>query len=288
MTERSNALAAWLFDRLELPTRPPIDLEVVASRMGVEQIRDADMAEDGRLEQDGRRAVVYLRHGLSHGRRRFTLAHELAHRALIHPNAPAIAYRRAGGSDDEERLCDEIAAALLMPRGWMQSLNGRPQNLSTLRVISQRGQVSLSAALVRSREVNHWRKSLLRFSLDQGKWRLQGASGVPIEWHRSIRSATSTHSVLSGSPLRRNSERALPLRAGDHELTVTAQIDRLRSTAIALADLGPTTIALGPHPQAPARRRAANTSIHTHLVDRPSPALGCSNRHAGDPHLQNH
>ena len=286
MTERSNALAAWLFDRLELPTRPPIDLEVVASRMGVEQIRDADMAEDGRLEQDGRRAVVYLRHGLSHGRRRFTLAHELAHRALIHPNAPAIAYRRAG-SDDEERLCDEIAAALLMPRGWMQSLNGRPQNLSTLRVISERGQVSLSAALVRSREVNHWRKSLLRFSLDQGKWRLQGASGVPIEWHRSIRSATSTHSVLSGSPLRRDSERALPLRAGDHELTVTAQIDRLRSTATALADLD-QQLSLLPHPTGTTPAESGKP-LDTHILstDRP-PTLGCSNRHAGDPHLQNH
>ncbi len=237
MTERSDALTAWLFDRLELPTRPPVDLEVLASRMGVEQIRDTDMAEDGRLEQDAHRAVVYLRHGLSRGRRRFTLAHELAHRALIHPNAPAVAYRRAGDNDDEERLCDEIAAALLMPRCWMESLGAKPQNLSTLRLISARGQVSLSAALVRSREVNHWRKSLLRYSFDQGKWRLQGASGVPAEWHRLIRSAASTHTVLADTPMRRDSERPLPLRAGDHELTATAQVDRSQSSAIALAEL---------------------------------------------------
>lgn len=237
MTERSDALTQWLFERLELPTRPPIDLEVLASRMGVERIQEADMAEDGRLEQDGRRAVVYLRHGLSRGRRRFTLAHELAHRALIHPNAAAIAYRRVGNDDDEERLCDEIAAALLMPRIWMQTLSTRPQNLSTLRVISERGQVSLSAALVRSREVNDWRRSLLRFSLDQDKWRLQGASGVPPEWHRSIRSAASTHDVINATPIRRDSNRTLPLRADNHELAATAQIDRSRSSAIALVEL---------------------------------------------------
>lgn len=237
MTGRSDAFATWLFECLEVSSRPPIDLEALASRIGVEQIRDTDMAEDGRLVQDGRRSVVYLRRGLGRGRRRFTLAHELAHRALIDPNAPTTAYRRAGNNGDEERICDEIAAALLMPYSWMQSLNTRPQNLSTLRLISERAHVSLSAALVRSREVNLWKKSLLRFSLDQGKWRLQGASGIPVEWHRSIRSGTSTHEVLNNIPQRRDSERTLPLRAGDHELATTAQIDRSRSSAIALIEL---------------------------------------------------
>jgi Zn-dependent peptidase ImmA (M78 family) len=205
--------------------------------MGVESVHEADMAEDGRLEQDGTRAVIYLRYGLSRGRRRFTLAHELAHRALLHPSAPAIAYRRIGDNDDEERLCDEIAAAVLMPHAWMLTLSPRPQNLSTLRLISERGQVSLSAALVRSREVNHWRKSLLRFSFDQDKWRLQGASGVPAEWHRSIRSARSTHGVLEELPIRRDTQTRLPLRAGDHEVASAAQIDRSRGSAIALAAL---------------------------------------------------
>ena len=237
MTERSDVLTAWLFQRLDLPPRPPIDLELLASRMGVERVYEADMAEDGRLEQDGKRAVIYLRHGLSRGRRRFTLAHELAHRALTHPKAPAIAYRRIGDNDDEERLCDEIAAAILMPRAWMQTLSTRPQNLSTLRLISERGQVSLSAALVRSRELNHWRKSLLRFSFDQDKWRLQGASGVPAEWHRSIRSARSTHDVLAEIPIWRDTQTTLPLRAGNHEVTAAAQIDRSRGSAIALAEL---------------------------------------------------
>ena len=237
MTSRSDAISQWLFERCDLPTEPPIDLEQLAVKMGVTNIYETDMAEDGRLEQDGRQATVHLRRGLGAGRRRFTLAHELAHRALIHPNAAAIAYRRPGNDDDEERLCDEIAAALLMPRGWMNHLDSRPQNLSTLRLIAERAQVSLSAALVRSREINGWRKSLLQFSLDQGKWRLQAASGVPLEWHRSIRSAPATHEVIEATPIWRDSERELPLRAEDHNLKAPAQIDRSRTGAVALVEL---------------------------------------------------
>lgn len=237
MIERSDAIAAWLLERLDLTHRPGIDLELLATRMGVVQIREADMAEDGRLEQDGRRAIIFLRSGLGRGRQRFTLAHELAHRALIHPNAPAVAYRRIGDSDNEERLCDEVAAALLMPRHWMRSLTARPQNLSTLRYIAHYAQVSLSAALVRSREVNHWRSSLLRFSFEQDKWRLQGASGVPAEWHRSIRSAPSTHDYLKGLPNRRDTECRLPLRADDCEFGAPCQIDRSRQSAVVLAGL---------------------------------------------------
>ena len=237
MTSRADAISQWLFERFDFPTEPPIGLEQLAARMGVTGIHEADMAEDGRLEQDGRQATVYIRQGLGQGRRRFTLAHELAHRALIHPNAAAIAYRRPGNNDDEERLCDEIAASLLMPRDWMKTLESRPQNLSTLRLIAQHGQVSLSAALVRSREINGWRKSLLRFSLDQGKWRLQAAAGVPLEWHRSIRSAPSTHEVIEATPVWRDSERQLPLRAENNALSAPAQIDRSRTWAVALVDL---------------------------------------------------
>lgn len=237
MTSQSDALASWLFQRLDIPSQPPIDLEVLATRMGVDKIYETEMAEDGRLEPDGLNAIVYLRRGLGHGRRRFTLAHELAHWALAHPASPKTAYRRIGKGGDEERLCDAIAASLLMPRQWTLTFQSRPQNLSILRLMAKRADVSLSAALVRNREVNHWHKSLLRFRLDHGRWRLQGASGVPIEWHRSVRSALSTHSMLSELPFGRDLERTLPLCVSDYELDTPAQINRKRYTAIALVEL---------------------------------------------------
>ena len=237
MNTRSERLAQWLFELFEVPPRPPVDLETLATRMGIDQILDTDMIEDGRLVQDRDKAVVHLRRGLNRRRRRFTLAHELAHRVLVLPKAPAVAYRRAGDGDGEERLCDQIAAAILMPHDWTRRLSSRPQNLSTLRLMSERAQVSLSAALVRSREINHWRKSLLRFSFDQDRWRFQGAFGVPIEWHRMIRSAPTTHDAIEAIPIRRDWECDLPLRAGEHELIATAQIDRWRHTAIALVEL---------------------------------------------------
>jgi len=237
MTAHPERLAHWLFDSLGVSPRPPINLETLAARMGICRILDADMVEDGRLVQSSGRAVVHLRRDLNPRRRRFTLAHELAHRVLAHPQAPAVAYRRVGDGDDEERLCDQIAASILMPRDWTRMFASKPQNLSTLRLMSERAQVSLSAALVRNRETNRWRKSLLRFSLDEGRWRFQGAFGVPVEWHRTIRSAAATHDAIDAAPLRRDWHCELPLRADTYELAVSAQIDRLRRTAIALADL---------------------------------------------------
>lgn len=237
MTPQSDAIAHWLLERLEIPYEPPVDLELLAKRMGVTAIHDVDMAADGMLEQDGKHATVFIRVGLNPGRRNFTLAHELAHRVLIHPNVPTVAYRRNGESDDEERLCDEIAAALLLPAPWMLSLRSRPQNLSTLRLISHRANVSLSAALVRSRETIHWRRSLLRFSLDQRRWRFQGAAGVPFEWHRSIRSAVTTHDVLANAPMGRDCERLIPLHADAHEFEAPAQIDKRPTSAVVLAEL---------------------------------------------------
>lgn len=237
MTAHPERLARWLFGSFGVAPRPPIDLETLAARMGIDQILDTDMIEDGRLVQSRDRAVIHLRRDLNPRRRRFTLAHELAHRVLAHPQAPAVAYRRAGDGDDEERLCDQIAASILMPDDWTRRLARRPQNLSTLRLMSERAQVSLSAALVRSRETNHWRKSLLRFSLDQGRWRFQGAFGVPIQWHRKIRSAPTTHDAISVMPIRKDWDCQLPLRAAEHELIAPAQIDRWRHTAVALVEL---------------------------------------------------
>ena len=237
MTSQSDVLASWLFRRLDVPACPPIDLEALATRMGVSEVYETEMAEDGRLEPRGLRAIVYLRRGLGRGRRRFTLAHELAHWALAHPASPRTVYRRIYSGGDEERLCDEIAASLLMPRQWTLKFRSLPQNLTILRLMAKRADVSLSAALVRNREVNHWHKSLGRFSLDEGRWRLQGVSGVPIEWHRSVRSAPSTHTLLSELPFGRDCERTLPLCVSEHELDVRAQINRTRYTALALVEL---------------------------------------------------
>ena len=237
MTSDSDLLAFWLFQRLDVSSQPPIDLEALATRMGVDEVCETEMAEEGRLEPHGLRATVYLRRGLGRGRRRFTLAHELAHWALAHPGSPKTVYRRIGNGGDEERLCDEIAASLLMPRQWTLTFQSRPQNLSILRLMAKRADVSLSAALVRNREVNYWHKSLLRFSLDEGRWRLQGASGVPLEWHRSVRSAQSTHTLLNELPFGRDCEHTLPLCVGDYEVNARAQVDRTRYTALALVEL---------------------------------------------------
>jgi len=247
MTRRADALASWLFERLDVNSTPPIDLAHLARSMGVDRITEQDMAVEGRLEQDGKSAEIFLRRGQNVRRRRFTLAHELAHRAIVHNKSPLVAYRRAVDHDGEERLCDEIAAAILMPEWWMAGLRPRPNNLSTLRFISAKADVSLSAALVRQREVNYWQQSLLRFKLDEGRWRLQGASGIPAAWHRSVRSAPATHSLLENLHTRCDTNCDLPLIIGAHELTVAAQVDRSKWTALALVELDEQLSLLSPN-----------------------------------------
>src|ERR1035438_1495378 len=115
--------------------------------MAVDEVRDAAMVEDGRLELRDGRAIIYVRKDLPQGRRQFTIAHELGHRLLLHRQAAAIAYRRRLTGDSLERLCEDIAAAILLPRDWVEAEFGNsPRMLATLRRMSDMSSASLSAS----------------------------------------------------------------------------------------------------------------------------------------------
>lgn len=243
MSDVADDLVSWLLDRVQVPAVPPVDVETLARAMGIDAITDATMIEDGRLEQDGRSAVIYLREGLPESRRRFTIAHELGHRLLLHPRAPAERYRRRLAGDAEERLCDAIAASILLPRHWMISeyRNWR-HTLETVRRVSRRTSTSLSASLVRLCEVNGWQESLLRFKLVDQRWRLDAPAAVPFEIHGLIRTTPDTSSTLTaiGAQTRRDSRTELPLRIGSSDALVPAELSVTRTVAVALADLRST------------------------------------------------
>lgn len=240
MRDTADHLAAWLLDRVGISDRPPIDLIELARRMGVESITDAPMVEDGRLEQRDGRATVYVRSDLSGGRRQFTIAHELAHRLLLHPGAPATAYRRRLDGDEVERLCDDIAAAILLPRGWVEAeFATSPQRLKTLRRMAAMSSTSLSAALVRLREVQRWPQSLLRFSYYADRWRLSAPAGVPGAMHGQLRSSAQTDRVLVETGARTSSDvvTVLPVHVSDLEVRFQAEVSVRRGSAVALLDL---------------------------------------------------
>lgn len=240
MAELADELAGWLFDRLKFAPKPPIDVEALAVQMGIDSIANATMVEDGRLEQDGTTATIFLRTGLSDSRRRFTIAHELGHRLLLHPRAPAERHRRRLAGDSEERLCDDLAAAILLPRSWvLAEFRGAPHRLKSVRRLSAMTATSLSASLVRLSEVAGWSESLLRFRFTNGKWRLEAPAAVPYDVHGQIRTTTGTSEVLAavGARTRSDVRTELPLRIRQSELNVPAEISVSRSVAVALLNL---------------------------------------------------
>lgn len=240
MSDVADDLVAWLIDRVQIQSVPPVDVENLARAMGIDAITKATMIEDGRLEQDSRSAVIYLRDGLPESRRRFTIAHELGHRLLLHPRAPAERYRRRLVGDSEERLCDEIAAAILLPRQWvMTHFSQAPHTLNTIRRLSGCTNTSMSASLVRLWEVVGWDESLLRFKLVNQRWRLDAPAAVPWEIHGSIRTTVDTSDKLfaTGARTGRDVPAELPLRIGSQDHLVPAELSVRQTVALALVDL---------------------------------------------------
>lgn len=239
MPNRLDTALTNLFIALDLAQTPPIDVEALAGRLGVSSIEERDMVEDGRLDHCGDRTVVTLRPDLTSGRRRFTLAHELAHLLLEHPDTEFTAYRSITSQDDAERACDDIAAALLIPDSWLRaSYSHRIPNLSTLRHVSHQTQTSLSASLVRLDEVVGWRRSLLRWRNHSSGWRLAGTAGVPANKHGQIQSSPTTGATLTRTAQRaaRDQNVELPLLVDRKPTTLPVQLSARGSSAIALLD----------------------------------------------------
>lgn len=161
----------------------PTDLHALAEVLGVDSISISDeLVGDGLVEWD---SVGIPRVSLAAGspptRQRFTLAHELGH--VLLEGAPGAQRFRQPNLDPsaEETLCDRIAAGLLMPRPWIDRYAKRDHlNLSILRLVAHRADVSLSAAAVRLSQVGSRTCALLRWKRSEaGTWILLGRAGVP-------------------------------------------------------------------------------------------------------------
>jgi Zn-dependent peptidase ImmA (M78 family) len=138
---------------------PPFPAREYASAIGVEVIEDR-IAIDGLLARrsDGRFAVTLNKNAQS-TRKHFTLAHELAH-VLLHDDfllcneLEAESNQLSPHNNEEERLCDHIAAEMLMPSHvFYNDLVTQRLSPLTLFRLSDRYDVSLKAAAVRSSEL---------------------------------------------------------------------------------------------------------------------------------------
>jgi IrrE N-terminal-like domain len=177
-------------------------LDVLARRLGVTRIIEQRLPFEGGLFQlsDGE-LVIKLNSESSFVRKRFTLAHEIAH--LLLNTVPA--HRSANQTDEDlERTCDLIAAELLMPAeeatNFISGLGSpSPENL---KAIASRFAVSLQTAAIRIHNgLKLWKCGLGMWSLSPklktlwfvGPKRWDSVQPDPSLLERAASSNTSLH-----------------------------------------------------------------------------------------------
>jgi Zn-dependent peptidase ImmA (M78 family) len=98
---------------------PPVDVEFMAMRLGIELMRQSRFDCAGSIESDGERAIIRVNRDDHPVRQRFTIAHEIGH-LMLHPMRAGRLYLRDTNfyGDWKEVDANRYAADLLMPE-WM-------------------------------------------------------------------------------------------------------------------------------------------------------------------------
>lgn len=236
-----------LADRLARAIEPlggpvPVDLARLAERLGVTEIASTDMTEDGRTTWAAGRPRIELRADRSAARTRFTLAHEIGH-ILVAQDEGVARRTHALEHNDVEKVCDWVAASILMPRDWMVTFAKRDSyNLSLLRQIAHRADVSLSAAAVLLAEVSNRTCILLRWQRAPSRWVVMGQAAVPREYAVGLQATPETSAGLDTLPSRRDLWRDIALEADGVPLAGRAHVDRSGTTCLMLlTSLTPVT-----------------------------------------------
>lgn len=216
------------------PLDVPVDLERIAESLGVIETVATELTEDGRTTWVDGRPRIELRADRPTTRMRFTLAHEIAH-VLIERDRTVARRTQGLNHDDVEILCDWIAASILMPRAWIQRYAERSlYNLSLIRLVAHRADVSLSAATVRLAEVGGRTCMLLRLQRSPRRWVVVGHAAVPSEYHGVLEVPPESSSLIDGLVSRRDTWRELVLSVRGQTLRAHAHLDRSGKTCLAL------------------------------------------------------
>lgn len=182
LVKLDRAVARLLRD-LDISRSAPVPVEQVASALGIAVV-DAKGAAEGRLCLRHGRATIEVAPWGSPARRRFTLAHELGHAYLLHPErllpSATVAKWRS-----QETFCNDFAASLLLPRQWLENEVSNEASLATLLRLARKSQVSTMACSVRLLRTGVWTSGLLSWLAQQSSWRLGGAAGLTYAARRS-------------------------------------------------------------------------------------------------------
>ena len=228
MTRFDQEFLARIIDDFRLAALPcltDLDLSTLAKKWGVNSIEEREIESDAMLlpSKNGYSIVLKKseRPGLSF-RQRFSLAHELGHLLLLKSQAPAPSgvvgtaskYRDPGYSDEEEHLCDQIAAEILMPRmafqedGWMEGWSLRSSRTLHLkyntsipatarRMIDMMPEESLMG-IWKVSSVNDKKAELREWYCGKTRYRIPGSNTVSARRLQLINRAWNSNRVESG------------------------------------------------------------------------------------------
>ena len=98
----------------------PIDVRQVANKLGITIIEDVHMDKElsGKLENMGGKWYIYVNAFHTEKRKRFTIAHEIAHYVLHAKENAAfkdVSFFRSPDTNKEEAQANDLAARILMP-----------------------------------------------------------------------------------------------------------------------------------------------------------------------------
>jgi len=176
-------------------TGPPVDVERLSRLLGVREIIPIGFTSTDACLLPGRNGhTILIKRTASERRRRFSIAHELGHILL---RARSTKFR--GGNREraaqEERLCDEIAAELLMPEAlFRREMMGVKPSVEAICDLAKRFDTAIEPAAIRfgklggnSVQVVCWQRQAHSLT---AKW-VSGARFVPYRSARSIWDMTS-------------------------------------------------------------------------------------------------
>lgn len=172
---------------------PPIFLHdpFIKERQRIDDIRQVNLAIDGRIfPRDDGSFIIEVNAHSSPGRQNFTLAHEIGHTFFL-PYEPSERNRRADKSvgeysqkDSEERLCDIVAAELLMPerifRDFTQDWGPSVESILSLSRLFKCSVIATSRRFV---EIGGWNVSICSWRLHQHE-----GKGFTREWSHTTNS----------------------------------------------------------------------------------------------------
>jgi hypothetical protein len=130
-------------------SHPPTDLHAVGCRLDVAEFCPEDLPIAGDLRRVRGRLVVAYAQDLPTGRRNFTIAHELGH-VILERTGP----RCPRSGKEVERLCDKLAAELLMPHELFLTMSGPDLTVPQLYDLARTFDASLEATAHRCYELH--------------------------------------------------------------------------------------------------------------------------------------